>query len=94
MRTSSLRDRTRKIPSLLSRETVILLPNNQRQHRTSLAPKDVLPLRICANYCAPCQPLLRDGPTQTTESDTVFTGTVTNRDCRKAAKVFPVFLGR
>ena len=25
----------------------------------STAPKDVLPLRICANYCAPCQPLLR-----------------------------------
>ena len=32
----------------------MLLPNNQRQHRTSHAPKDVLPLRICANYCAPC----------------------------------------
>ena len=27
------------------------MPNNQRQHRTSHAPKDVLPLRICANYC-------------------------------------------
>ena len=40
-------------------ETGILLPNNQRQHRTSHAAKDVLPLRICANYCAPCQPLLR-----------------------------------
>jgi len=39
------------------RETGILLPNNQRQHRTSHAPKDVLPLGICANYCAPCQPL-------------------------------------
>ena len=37
------------------RETDILLPNNQRQHRTSHAPKDVLPLRIWANYCAPCQ---------------------------------------
>jgi len=36
-------------------ETGISLPNNQRQHRTSHAPKDVLPLRICANYCAPCQ---------------------------------------
>ena len=36
-----------------------LMPNNQRQHRTSHAPKDVLPLRICANYCASCQPLLR-----------------------------------
>ena len=22
------------------------------------APKDVLPLRICAHYCAPCQPLV------------------------------------
>ena len=39
----------------------ISLPNNQRQHRTSHAPKDVLPLRICANYCAPCQRL----PTKT-----------------------------
>jgi len=28
-------------------ETGILLPNNQRQHRTSHAPKDVLPLRVC-----------------------------------------------
>jgi hypothetical protein len=27
------------------RETVVLLPNNQRQHRTSHASKDVLPLR-------------------------------------------------
>jgi hypothetical protein len=42
-----------------ARETGILLPNNQRQHRTSHAPKNVLPLRICAKYCAPCQPLLR-----------------------------------
>jgi len=41
------------------RETGILLPSNQRLHRTSHAPKDVLPLRICANYCAPCQPILR-----------------------------------
>ena len=39
---------------LQSAETSILLPNNQRQHRTSHARKDVLPLRICANYCAPC----------------------------------------
>ena len=37
------------------RETGILLPNNQRQHRISHAPKDVPPLRICANYCAPFQ---------------------------------------
>ena len=29
------------------------MPNKQRQHRTLHAPKDVLPLRICANYCAP-----------------------------------------
>ena len=29
-------------------ETGSVLPNNQRQHRTSHAPKDVLPLRICA----------------------------------------------
>ena len=39
---------------VLCAETGVLLPNNQRQHRTSHAPKDVLPLRICANYCAPC----------------------------------------
>ena len=32
----------------MHRETGILLPNNQRQHRTSHAPKDVLPLRIWA----------------------------------------------
>ena len=42
-----------------SRETGILLPNNQRQHRTSHAPTDVLSLRVCVNYCAPCQPLVR-----------------------------------
>ena len=41
------------------REIGILLPNNQRQHRTSHTPKDVLPLCICAHNCAPCQPLLR-----------------------------------
>ena len=45
---------------LALKEIRILLPNNQRQHRTSHAPKDVLPLRTCANYGAPCQPLLRD----------------------------------
>ena len=33
-------------------ETGILMPNNQRQDHISHAPKDVLPLRICANYCA------------------------------------------
>jgi len=31
-----------------ARETDMLLPNNQRQHRTSHDPKDVLTLRICA----------------------------------------------
>ena len=40
-------------------ENGIVLPNNQRKHRTSRAPKDVLPSHICANYCAPCQPLSR-----------------------------------
>ena len=40
----------------------MLSPNNQRQHRTSYAPKDVLPLRICANFCALCQPLVRAFP--------------------------------
>ena len=43
------------------REAGVLLPNNQRQHRTSHAPENVLPLRICANYCAPCQ-LFRSEP--------------------------------
>ena len=37
----------------------LVWPNNQHPHRTSHAPKDVLHLRICADYCAPCQPLLR-----------------------------------
>ena len=46
----------------LQGEIGILLPNNQRQHRTSHAPKDVLPLCICANYCDPWQPLLRAFP--------------------------------
>ena len=31
------------------------MPNNQRQNLTSHALTDVLPLRICAEYCAPCQ---------------------------------------
>jgi hypothetical protein len=39
-------------------EIGILLPNNQRQHRTSHAPKDLLPLRICANYCSQLSPLI------------------------------------
>ena len=42
--------------ALITRETGILLPNNQRLHRTPHAPQDVLPLCICAYYCAPCQP--------------------------------------
>ena len=41
------------------RETGIVLSNNQRQHRTSRAPQDVLPLLLCANYCTLCQPLVR-----------------------------------
>jgi len=45
------------LPLCVYKETGILLPNNQRQHRTSHASKDVLPLRICANDCAPSQPL-------------------------------------
>ena len=47
------------LTSVSFRETGILLPNNQRQHRTSHAPKDVLTLRKCANYSVPCQMLLR-----------------------------------
>ena len=43
-------------------KTDVVLPNNRRQHRTSHAPNDVLPLRICANYCVSCQPLLRAFP--------------------------------
>ena len=39
------------------REIRISLQNNQCQHRTSHALKDVLPLRICANCGASCQPL-------------------------------------
>ena len=42
--------------TLCERETGILLPNNLRQHRTSHALNDVLPLRICADHCSPCQP--------------------------------------
>ena len=44
-------------PQRCQAETGILLLNNQRQHRTSHAPKDVLPLRICTNYRAPFQPM-------------------------------------
>ena len=44
------------------RQTGISLPNNQRQYRSSHAPKDVKPLHICASNCAPCQPLLRAFP--------------------------------
>ena len=43
-------------------ETGVLLPNNQRQHRPSHTPKDVLPSRMCARYCAPSQLLLRAFP--------------------------------
>ena len=41
------------------REAGIVLPNNLRQQGFSHAPKDVLPLRMLANYCAQCQPHLR-----------------------------------
>ena len=51
--------RVAQVANPSTRAAGILLQNNQRQHRTSHAPKDVLPLRICASYCAPCQPLLR-----------------------------------
>jgi len=40
------------------RKIWILLPNNQRQHRSLHIQKDVLPYALCY-YCAPCQPLLR-----------------------------------
>ena len=40
------------------REIGMLLPNNQRQHRTLHIQKDVLPYPLCASYCAPCQPRL------------------------------------
>ena len=56
------RTRTRTAPALYRgtslREIGILLPNNQRKHRTLHIQKDVLPWH-CASYCAPCQPLLR-----------------------------------
>ena len=35
------------------------LPNNQRQHHTLHIQEDVLSFSHCADYCAPCQPLLR-----------------------------------
>ena len=45
------------------REIGILLPNNQRQHRTLHIQKDVLPdvrgTPVCASYCAQYQPPLR-----------------------------------
>ena len=49
----------RDTPLLLLSRNWYLLPNNQHQHRTSHAPNKVLPLRLCANYPAACQPLLR-----------------------------------
>ena len=42
----------------LQREIGILLPNNQRQHRTLHILEDDC-LSHCASYCALCQPLLR-----------------------------------
>ena len=59
-------------------ETGTLMPNNQRQHRISHAPKDVLPLRICANYCAPCQPLLRLSPLQENSASCTYLNTPYN----------------
>ena len=54
-RTRSCRNRaSAPIRSHPARETGVLSPNNQRQHRTSHAPKDVLHLRICANYLRAC----------------------------------------
>ena len=35
-------------------EPDISLPNNQSQHRISHAPKDVLPVRLCASDYVPC----------------------------------------
>ena len=55
----TLKNAGERVGSWFLTETGILLPTNQHQHRSSHAPKDVLPLRICASYCAPCQPLLR-----------------------------------
>ena len=54
--------RSRSGAESCSLDTGTLLPNNQRQHHTSHAPKDVLPLRICANHCLPCQQPLRAFP--------------------------------
>jgi len=82
--------------SLFLRETGILLPNNQRQHRTSHAPKDVLPLRICANYCAPCQPLLRAfsgwirSPPPTPSSPTLHTPNQAGKEDREAVAAINV----
>ena len=46
----STHDQLRGLPSSIHHgEISMLLPNNQRQHRTLRAPKDVLPLRICAS---------------------------------------------
>ena len=49
-------------PFLQGRETDVLLPNNQRQHCTSHALKDVLPIRICANNCHLGQGKCEDTP--------------------------------
>ena len=48
-------------PALSQRETGISLPNNQRQHRTSHSPEDVLPLRICVLRACRCCELFSDG---------------------------------
>ena len=39
-------------------EIGILLPNNQRQHRTLRTSRRMCCPTHCASYCAPCQPLL------------------------------------
>ena len=50
---SSSSNQSVHLTKMAPRETDILLPNNQRQHHTSHAPEDVLPVRVCANHCAP-----------------------------------------
>jgi len=44
---ATLRSRPKWPINSANREIGILLPNNQRQHRTLHIQKDVLPLRIC-----------------------------------------------
>ena len=45
--------------AMLAHHGRAMLARGPHNHRTSRAPKDVLPSRMCAHYCAPCQPLLR-----------------------------------